>query len=144
MKEEEIEVFIPPGVDSNQIIKIPGKGDVGRKKGPAGDLYVKINIAPHPVFKRKGDDLYVTLPIKITDAVLGGEIEIPTLEGKKIKLKISPGTQSGELIKIKERGIPHFSGYGRGDLYVKLIIKIPKKLTKAQKELLDKLRKEGL
>jgi molecular chaperone DnaJ len=144
MKEEEIEVFIPPGVDSNQIIKIPGKGDVGRKKGPAGDLYVKINIAPHPVFKRRGDDLYVTLPIKITDAVLGGEIEIPTLEGKKIKLKISPGTESGELIKIKERGIPHFSGYGRGDLYVKLIIKIPKKLTKAQKELLDKLRKEGL
>ncbi|MBC7073876.1 molecular chaperone DnaJ [Candidatus Parcubacteria bacterium] len=141
---EEIEIFIPPGVDNNQLIKIPGKGDAGRKGGKSGDLYLRIFVKEHPIFKRKGDDLYFEMPISFTQAVLGDELEVPTLEGKKVFLKIPPGTESGTILKIPGKGIPHFSGHGRGNLYVKLIVKIPKKLTKKQKELLEKLKKEGL
>ena len=142
--EEEIEVSIPPGVDTNQVIKIEGKGSAGRKGGKAGDLYVRILVKKHPIFERKGDDLYISVPISFSQAALGGEIEIPTLEGKKILLKVPAGTESGKILRISKKGIPHFSGYGRGNLYVKLIVKTPKKLTKKQKELLEKLREEGI
>lgn len=141
---EEIKIWIPAGVDTNQIIKVDGKGDAGRKGGKAGDLYVRIFVKEHPIFERKGDDLYISVPISFSQAALGAEIEIPTLEGKKILLKVPPGTQSGKILRISGKGIPHFSGYGRGNLYVKLIIKTPKKLTKKQKELLEKLREEGI
>ncbi len=141
---EEIEFFIPPGVDNNQVIKISGKGDAGRKGGRAGDLYLKIKIKKHPVFERKGDDLFVEVSIPFSLAALGGEIEVPTLEGKIILLKIPAGTESGKVFRISGKGIPHFSGSGRGNLYVKVKIKTPKKLTKKQKEILEKLKEEGL
>ncbi len=98
----------------------------------------------HPVFKRKGDDLYVRVPVSLTVAVLGGEKEISTLEGTKILLEVPLGTESGKILKISGRGVPRFSGYGRGNMYVELIVTIPKKLTKKQKELLEKLREEGI
>jgi molecular chaperone DnaJ len=142
--EEEIEIFIPPGVDNNQIIKIPGKGDAGRRGGKPGDLYVRVFVKEHPIFERKGDDLYISVPISFSQAALGDEIEIPTLEGKKILLKVPAGTESGKILRISGKGIPHFSAQGRGNLYVKLIIKTPKKLTKKQRELLEKLKEEGL
>jgi len=142
--EEEIEFFIPAGVDTNQVIKIEGKGDAGRKGGKSGDLYVRIFVKRHPIFERKGDDLYIETPISFTQAVLGDEIEIPTLEGKKILLKVPAGTESGKILRISGKGIPHFSGYGRGNLYVELIVKTPKRLTKKQKELLEKLKEEGI
>jgi molecular chaperone DnaJ len=142
--EEEIEIFIPPGVDNNQIIKILGKGDAGRRKGKAGDLYVRIFVKEHPIFERKGDDLYISIPISFSQAALGDEIEVPTIEGKKILLKVPAGTESGKILRISGKGIPHFSGQGRGNLYVKLIVKTPKKLTKKQRELLEKLKEEGL
>lgn len=141
---EEIKIWIPAGVDNNQIIKVPSKGDAGKRGGRSGDLYVRIFVKEHPVFKRKGDDLYIMVPISFSHAVLGAETEIPTIEGKNIILKIPAGTPSGKILKIPRKGIPHFSRYGRGDMYVKLIIKIPKKLTKKQKELLEKLKEEGL
>ena len=141
---EDIEVKIPQGVDSGQVIKIAGKGDAGRRGGKPGDLYVKIFIKPHPIFKRKADDLYLTVPISFSGATLGEEITIPTLEGKKILLKVPQGTESGKVFRISGKGIPHFLGWGRGDLYVKLVIKTPKKLTKKQKELLAKLKSQGL
>jgi molecular chaperone DnaJ len=142
--EEEIEIFIPAGVDSNQIIKIPGKGDAGRRGGKPGDLYLRVFVKEHPVFERKGDDLYVSIPISFSQAALGDEVEIETLEGKKILLKIPAGTESGKILRISGKGIPHFSGQGRGNLYVKLIVKTPKKLTKKQRELLEKLKEEGI
>ncbi|MDI6591403.1 MAG: molecular chaperone DnaJ [Patescibacteria group bacterium] len=142
--EERIKIFIPAGVDTNQVIKIDGKGEAGRKGGRSGDLYVRIFVKPHSIFKRKGDDLYILAPISFSRAALGDEIEIPTLEGKKILLKVPAGTQSGKILRISGKGIPHFSGYGRGNLYVELIIKTPKKLTKKQKELLEKLKLEGI
>lgn len=142
--EETIKIFIPAGVDTNQEIKVVGKGDAGRKGGKAGDLYVRIVLKKHPVFERRGDDLHITQSISFSQAVLGGEIELPTLDGKSIFLKIPEGTESGKIFRIAGKGVPHFSGYGRGDLYVKLLIKTPKKLTKKQKELVEELRKEGL
>jgi len=142
--KEEILIEIPPGVDTNQVIKFPQKGNAGRKKGKPGDLYLRIFVKEHPVFERKGDDLYLTQVITFSQAVLGDKIEIPTLEGEKILLKIPKGTQSGDILRIPQKGIPHFRSSGRGSLYVKLVIKTPKRLTEKQKELLEKLKKEGL
>jgi len=149
--EEKIKIWIPAGVDTNQVIKVEQKGEAGRKGGKPGDLYCRISVKRHPIFKRKGDDLYVSLAISFSQAALGDEVEVPTLDsnpptthGKKILLKVSAGTESGKILKISGRGIPHFSGYGGGNLYVELIVKTPKKLTKRQKELLEELKKEGL
>jgi len=141
---EKIEVFIPAGVDTNQIIKIEGKGSAGKRGGASGDLYVRVLVKKHPVFKRKGDDLHVTKVISFSQAALGDEIEIPTLEEKKILVRVPSGTESGKILRISKKGIPHFSGYGRGNLYVEFVIETPKKLTKKQKELLGKLRENGL
>lgn len=142
--QENVKLFIPRGVDSNQVIRIDKKGDAGRRGGRAGDLYVRIFVKKHPVFQRKGDDLYLQTPISFSQAVLGDEIEISSLEKSKILLKIPAGTESGKVLRISNKGIPHFSGYGRGGLYVELIIKTPRKLSRKQKELLEQLRKQGL
>jgi len=142
--EEDIKIFIPAGVDSNQVIKISGKGEAGKKGGNSGDLYVRILVKEHPVFKRRGDDLFAFQEISFSQATLGDEVEIPTLEGAKILLKISSGSESGKILRISGKGIPRFSGYGRGNLYVELIVKTPKRLTKTQKELLKKLKEQGL
>lgn len=142
--EKKIKIFIPAGVDSNQVIKVAGEGNAGKRGGPSGDLYVRILIKPHPIFERKGDDLYRISEIKYSQAVLGGETEISMLDGKKVILEIPPGTESGKIFKISGKGVPHFSRWGRGDLYVQLLIKVPKKLTKKQKEVLEKLKEEGL
>ena len=142
--EEKIDILIPAGVDSNQAFKIPGKGEAGRRGGKPGDLYVRILIKPHPVFERRGDDLYCQVPISFSQAALGDEIEVPTLEGKRILLKVPAGVESGKIFRISGKGIPHFSSQGRGNLYVELKLKTPKKLTQKQKELFEKLKKEGV
>jgi len=142
--QEQIKVFIPSGVDTGQIIKVEGKGEAGKKGGKAGDLYVRIFVKKHPIFERKGDDLYFSLPITFSQATLGEEIEASILEGTKILLEVPAGTESGKILRISKRGIPHFSGYGKGNLYVELIVKTPKKLTRKQKELMEQLRGEGL
>ncbi len=142
--QENIKISIPFGVDTNQIIKIVGKGEAGRKKGEAGDLYIRIIIKKHPLFKREGDDLYLIKDISFSQAALGDEIEIPTLENKNILLKIPSGVESGKVFRISGKGIPHFSGYGKGNFYVKVNIKTPKKLSKKQKELFEQLKKEEL
>jgi len=146
--EEKIEVFIPAGIDTNQIIRVDGKGDAGKKGGRPGNLYVRVFVKKHPLFERKGDDLYALAEINFSQAVLGDEVEVTTLDGKEILLKVPAGTESGRVFRISGKGIPHFGvprGYpGKGDLYVELVIKTPKKLTKKQKELLEKLKEEGL
>jgi len=142
--EERIKVFIPVGVDTNQVIIIEKKGEAGRRNGKAGDLYIRFFIQKHPIFQRKGDDLYLLKEISFTQAVLGDEVEIPTLEGKGVLLKVSAGTESGKVLRISGKGVPHFSNFGRGNLYVELLVKTPTKLTKKQTELLEELKKEGL
>lgn len=142
--KEKISIVIPAGVDTNQVIKVEGKGNAGRRAGKPGDLYIRILIKQHPVFQRKGDDLYVKVPISLTQAVLGGETEITTLAGAKMLLKIPSGTEPGKILRISGKGVPGFSDYGKGDLYVELMVEIPKKVTKKQKELLEKLKEEGI
>ncbi len=142
--EETIKIWIPAGIDTNQVIKVEGKGEAGRKGGKSGDLYARISVKKHPIFQRKGDDLYVSLPISLSQAALGGEAEVPTLGGEEILLTVPAGTESGKVLRISGKGIPHFSGFGSGNLYVELIVKTPKKLTKKQKELLEELKKEGI
>lgn len=141
---EEIKITIPAGIDTNQVIKIEGKGEAGKRGGRAGDLYVRMLVKKHPVFARKEDDLYLSEYVGYSQAVLGGEVEIPTLEGAPILLNVPAGTESGRVLRISGKGIPHFDGYGRGNLYVELHINTPKKVSRKQKQLLDELRKEGL
>lgn len=142
--EKEIKINIPSGVDSNQILRFDGWGNAGRRGGRPGDLFVRIFVKPHKIFKRKGDNLYSQKEIFLSQAVLGDEIEIETLEKKKILLKIPAGAEPGKVFRITGKGIPRFSGFGRGNLYVEIKVKIPKHLTKKQKELLEKLKGEGL
>ncbi len=142
--EEKIKIFIPAGVDNNQVIKIEGKGDAGRKGGEPGDLYARIFIKKHSIFIRKGDDLYASMPIPFSQASLGGEVEMRLLNNSRIVLKVPEGTESGKILRISGKGIPRFSSFGRGNLFVKLEIKTPKKLSRKQKELLKELEKEGL
>src|SRR3989344_4894401 len=141
---ETIDFTIPAGIDNNQAIEIPQKGDAGKKGGKAGDLYVRVYVKKHPVFARKGDDLYLTQEIAFSQAALGDEIEIPALEGTQILLTVPAGTESGRILRVSGKGIPNFGSTHRGNMYVELLIKIPKKLNKEQKDLLGQLKEKGL
>jgi len=143
-EDQKIEIKIPAGVDSGQVLKVEGAGDAGLRGGVAGDLYIKVVVKPGHVFQRKGDDLVTEKEITFSQASLGDEIEIKTLDDKSISLKVPSGLQSGKVFKISGKGIPRFSGWGKGNLYVKLVVKTPEKLNKKQKELLEQLKKEGV
>lgn len=124
--KETIKVKIPPGVRDGSKLVVEGKGHAGRYGGPPGDLYIIVKVKPHKIFERKGDDLYVDVNITYPEAVLGTEVEVPTLDGEKVKVKIPPGTKEGELIKVPGKGMPRLKGSGRGDLYVRVHIDVPK------------------
>ena len=141
---ETIDIAIPAGIDNNQAIEVEDRGDAGKKRGKSGSLYVRVFVKEHPVFKRKGDDLYLSQEITYSQAILGDEIEVLVLEKTHILLKVPQGTESGKVLRISGKGIPHFNSHIRGNMYVELIIKIPKKVSRKQKELLDQLKKEGL
>lgn len=134
-KTRSIKVKVPPGVDNGSRLRLSGEGEAGVKGGPNGDLYVYIHVKPHRVFKREGDDLICELPLSFTQAALGDELEVPTLEGNE-KLKIPEATQSGTVFRIRGKGVPHVNGYGRGDQHVVVKVVTPNKLTEKQKELL--------
>jgi molecular chaperone DnaJ len=143
-ENEEIEITIPAGADSGQTIKIEGKGEAGKKGGKSGNLFVRIFVKGHQAFVRKGDDLFAQTEISFSQATLGDEIEILLLDKTKILLQVPEGTESGKILRVSGKGIPHFGGYGRGNLYVELRVKTPKKLTREQKKLLEELKKSGL
>jgi len=138
-----VEVDIPAGVKEGNYLTIRGYGDAGIRGGPSGDLIVVIEEEPHPLFVRKGNDIYYTLLISFPEAVLGSEVEVPYINGSTIKLKIEPGTSSGKEIKLKGKGLPSVDKNSRGDFIVKVDIWVPDKVTEAEKELLQKLLKEG-
>jgi curved DNA-binding protein len=142
-KIEEVSVKIPRGIPPGKKLRLAGKGMEGRNGGTPGDLYLQINIKEHPFFIREGDNLIVDKEINFSDAVMGTTVEVPTLEGKKI-VKVPPGTQSHTKMRLKGLGIPHFQGEGRGDEYVKVIVKVPKKLTEKSRKLIEELAKEGI
>jgi molecular chaperone DnaJ len=141
-KRQKIMVTIPPGVENGKRVLIPRQGDAGVAGGPTGDLYVFIRVKPHEFFEREGEDLYCAIPISITQAALGAEIQVATLEGKSIKVKVPPGIQNGKLLRIRDEGVP-VSGR-RGNLYIKMMVQVPAKLSKRGRELMEELsRVEG-
>lgn len=136
-QEKTLSVKIPAGVDTGDKIRLQGEGEAGPHGASAGDLYVQIKIKPHPIFTREHDDLYCEVPLSFTTAALGGEIEVPTLEGQ-VKLKIPPETQSGKLFRLRGKGV-HSVRHGRkGDLFCKITVETPINLSREQKELLKK------
>lgn len=144
-KIKKIQVKIPPGVDTASKLRIRGEGEEGERGGPPGDLFVFIYVEPHDFFSREGDDVICQIPISFTQAALGAEIEVPTLNGTK-NLKIPRGTESGEIFRIKGEGFPRIRGYGRGDEIVQVMVRTPKNLTKRQEELLgefEELSRKG-
>lgn len=138
-KEKVLEIKIPAGVEDQSRLRVAGEGESGIQGGPPGDLYVVISVKPHPFFQRQGRDLYCEIPLTFTQAALGAEIEVPTLEGKQ-KLKIPPGTQTGELFRFRGQGVTSLlNGGGRGDQLVKVKVVTPTKLSKEEKELFQRL-----
>ena len=140
-KEEEIEIRIPAGIEPGEMVRMTGLGEAV-KNGTAGDLYIKINITRHPVFTREGQNLYMDLEIKLSEAILGAEHPIETLDGN-VTMKVPEGIASGTQLRIREKGIPS-SRSKRGDLIVKVIVKIPTKLSRKAKEAIELLKEEGL
>lgn len=138
-----VNVKIPPGISTGKKLRIPGRGLRGEAGGTPGDLYIRITVQDHPLFKREGSDLYLDKEIKFTQAALGSTIEVSTLQGVR-KVKIPPGTQSNGKIRLKSYGLPHFQAKGKGNLYVRIIVKVPKKLDKKQRSLLEELVREGM
>jgi molecular chaperone DnaJ len=138
-KKQKLMVTIPPGVENGRRVAIARQGDAGINGGPAGDLYVFIRVRPHEYFERQGLDLYCAVPISITQASLGAEIHVSTLDGKKIKVKVSPGIQNGKMLRIRNEGVPATSH--RGDLYIKFMVQVPDKLSKRGRELMEELSK---
>ena len=143
-KVERVTVKIPAGISTGKKLRITGKGQEGGWGGPAGDLLIKILVAPHPVFDRRGDDLIVSREITVTQAVFGTKIEVPTLDDKTLSLTVPPGTQSHTQMRIRGHGVPRFKKTGRGDLYIKIIVRLPKSLTVEQEELFKQLAEQGL
>ena len=139
VREKTLEIKIPPGVDSDSKLRISGEGDAGGKGGPAGDLYVVLNVHEHEFFERREHDLYCHIPISFAQAALGAQIKVPTLEGEEEKLTVPQGTQSGSTFRVKGRGVSKRGGSARGDLFVTLDVVVPTKLNREQKDLLTKL-----
>ena len=141
---EQVSVKVPAGIRDGKKLRLKGKGKPGFNGGPPGDLYIKIRILDHPVYRRENDDLYFNQPIRFSEAVLGSEIEVETIDEKRWKLKIPPGTQDNSKFRMKGQGLPHMDGSGKGDAYAEIKIDVPKKLSKRQKELVEALSQEGL
>jgi molecular chaperone DnaJ len=135
-----LEVRVPAGVDNGSQIRLTGEGELGTNGGPRGSTYVILRVAAHRIFERMEDDLHVQLNVSFAQAALGDEIEVPTLEGEQ-KLKILSGTQSGEVLTLRNKGIAHLRGGGRGDLFVHVQVITPKKLSGEQKKLVEQLAK---
>jgi molecular chaperone DnaJ len=142
-KRRTINIKIPAGVENGSRLKVTGEGESGPSGGPKGDLYVVTHVKKHPSFERNGSDLIVVKTISLAMACLGGEIEVPTIDGKTIALKIPEGTESGQAFRMKGLGIPYLGAYGKGDQHVIVKIEIPKKLNKKQRELLEEFAKES-
>lgn len=138
MRERTVEVTVPPGVEDGTRIRYSEQGDAGYNSGPAGDLYVVLHVKPHAFFEREGKDLYCSVPVSFSQAALGAEITIPTLEGD-YKLKVPEGTQSGTVLKVRGKGVPSIRDRGKGDLHVQVRVQTPSKLNKRQRELLAEL-----
>lgn len=140
-RTRNMRVKIPAGVKDGSRIRLAGKGEAGVRGGPAGDLYVVTRVAPSPIFKRKGDNLEVEVPLTVTEALLGAKVEVPTLDGRT-KLKVPAGTAHGSVQRLRDAGPPRLKGKGRGDLHYRFLVDIPKSLSSSQREAAEALGRE--
>ncbi len=138
VRERKIDIKIPPGIDDGHKLRVSSEGEAGLRGGPPGDLYIVIRVRPHKKFKRQGSDLLMEVPISISQAALGVELEVPSIEGSA-NLRVPEGTQHGATFRLKGQGMPHLQRAGRGDLRVTVKVVVPKKLNQRQKELLTEL-----
>jgi molecular chaperone DnaJ len=134
-RTERLKVKIPPGVDTGSRIRLVGMGESGKKAGPPGDLYVTTRVQAHPFFERKGDNIYCTIPITITEAALGARVDVPTVDGMATMV-IPPETSSGQVFRLREKGVPHLKGGGQGDQYVTVKVVVPQNLDERSQQLL--------
>ena len=136
---DELEVNIPAGIQSGDRIRVDGRGEAGRMGGASGDLYIEVQVAEHESYLRNGDDLLASVRVSMAEAALGMDIDIPTLDGME-KLRIPPGSQPGEVFRLRGKGMPRLRSRGRGDIYLTLDVQVPRKLTSEQKKLLKEYR----
>ena len=135
-RERTLSVNIPAGVEDGTRIRLAGEGEAGVRGGPAGDLYIFLSLGAHPFFQRDGADLHCRVPISMVTAALGGEFEVPTIDGGKTRVKVPEGTQSGRRFRLQGKGMPVLRARQTGDMYVQVVVETPQNLTKRQRELL--------
>ena len=142
-REKSLAVNIPAGVEDGTRIRLSGEGEAGLRNGPAGDLYIFLSVTPHRFFEREGLNIFCRVPISMATAALGGDIEVPTLDGTRARMAIPSGTQTGKQFRLKGKGMPAVRGPGKGDLYIQTLVETPVNLTKRQKELLKEFEDAG-
>jgi len=142
-KERTLQVSIPAGVEDGTRIRLAGEGEAGARGGPAGDLYIFLSIKPHEFFQRDGADVFCRVPIAMTTAALGGNIEVPTLDGSRVKMPIPAGAETGKQFRLKGKGMPVLRSNVQGDMYIQVEVETPKNLTRRQRELLEEFDKEA-
>ena len=140
-RERTLSVNIPPGVEDGTRIRLAGEGEAGVRGGPPGDLYIFLSIGAHPFFQREGADLHCRVPVSMVAASLGGEFEVPTIDGERTKVKVPEGTQSGRRFRLTGKGMPVLRSRQSGDMYVQVLVETPQKLTKKQRELLSEFER---
>ncbi|MGA0539870.1 molecular chaperone DnaJ [Neotabrizicola sp. VNH66] len=140
-KERQLSVNIPPGVETGTRIRLAGEGEAGLRGGPQGDLYIFIEVKEHPIFQRDGVHLFCRVPISMPNAALGGEVEVPTIDGGRARVKVPAGAQSGKQMRLRSKGMPALRGGGSGDMVIELAVETPVNLTARQKELLREFEK---
>ena len=142
-RERTLSVSIPAGVEDGVRIRLAGEGEAGAASAPAGDLYVHIAIRPHDIFQRDGANVYCRVPLRLTQAALGGDVEVPVIDGSRAKVKVTPGTQTGDQFRLRGKGFSVLRSAARGDMYVQVAVETPQQLTKRQRELLEEFEAEA-
>ena len=142
-REKTLAVTIPPGVEDGTRIRLSGEGEAGIRGGQPGDLYIFVSVVPHRLFRRDGTNIHCRVPIPMTTAALGGQIEVPTIEGKRVRLQVPVGTQTGRQIRLRDKGMTELQGHERGDMLVEVMVETPVKLNRRQEELLREFQKAG-
>jgi molecular chaperone DnaJ len=142
-KERQLSVNIPAGVETGTRIRLSGEGEAGLRGGPSGDLYIFIEVEEHDLFQRDGTNLWCRVPVSMTDAALGGEVEVPTIDGGRSRVKVPAGSQTGRQMRLRAKGMPALRGGATGDMYIELAVETPVNLTSRQKELLREFNKEA-
>ena len=143
VKERNLSVNIPAGVEDGTRIRLAGEGEAGLRGGPAGDLYIFLSLKPHEFFQRDGADIFCRVPISMTTAALGGHIDVPTVDGGKTRVKVPEGTETGKQFRLKSKGMPVLRSKVTGDMYIQVDVETPKSLTRRQRELLEEFERES-